>query len=51
MSNNSNHLYAFGNYRLDSENRVLLRNGQVVHLPLKAIDLLIALVERHKAGR
>ena len=47
MNNHSNHLYDFGKYRLDAEKRVLFRGEQAVHLPLKAIDLLIVLVERH----
>jgi DNA-binding winged helix-turn-helix (wHTH) protein/TolB-like protein/Tfp pilus assembly protein PilF len=47
MSKELNRLYEFGIYRLDVENRVLLRNEQTVHLPPKAIGLLIVLVERN----
>jgi TolB-like protein/DNA-binding winged helix-turn-helix (wHTH) protein len=42
------HLYAFGPYRLDAEERVLLRDGQPVILPPKDLETLLVLVE--KAG-
>jgi DNA-binding winged helix-turn-helix (wHTH) protein len=36
----------FGPYRLDRATRVLWREGRIVPLPPKAVDLLVALVER-----
>jgi Tol biopolymer transport system component/DNA-binding winged helix-turn-helix (wHTH) protein len=45
MSREENNLYEFGPYRLDAQKRVLLRDGEVVPLAPKAIDLLVALVE------
>ena len=39
-------LWAFGPYRLDSQERQLTRNGDPVGLPPKAFELLVALVER-----
>jgi TolB-like protein/DNA-binding winged helix-turn-helix (wHTH) protein/Tfp pilus assembly protein PilF len=49
----SKHLYAFGPYRLDSEERVLLRDGQPVTLPPKDLETLLVLVERagHIVGK
>jgi Tol biopolymer transport system component/DNA-binding winged helix-turn-helix (wHTH) protein len=37
--------YEFGPYRLDSDNRLLLREGRPVPLSLKSYDLLVILVE------
>ena len=42
-------LYEFGPFRLDVENHLLLRKGEVVPLPPKAFDLLLVLVE--ESGR
>ena len=42
----SKHLYRFGSYSLDAEERVLLRNGQPVTLPPKDLETLLVLVER-----
>jgi TolB-like protein/DNA-binding winged helix-turn-helix (wHTH) protein/Flp pilus assembly protein TadD len=42
----SKHLYVFGSYRLDSDERVLLRDGQPVTLPPKDLETLFVLVER-----
>jgi DNA-binding winged helix-turn-helix (wHTH) protein/TolB-like protein/Flp pilus assembly protein TadD len=39
------HFYEFGAFRLDAAQRLLLREGTVVPLTLKAFDLLITLVE------
>lgn len=39
------HLYAFGPYQLEAEERVLLRDGQPVTLPPKDLETLLALVE------
>ena len=40
------HLYRFGRYRLDGDERVLLRDGQPVTLPPKDLETLFVLVER-----
>jgi TolB-like protein/DNA-binding winged helix-turn-helix (wHTH) protein len=40
------HLYEFGPYRLDPTERVLLRDGQPLTLPLKDLETLLVLVER-----
>ena len=40
------HLYRFGPYRLDGDERVLLRDGQPVTLPPKDLETLFVLVER-----
>ena len=37
--------YAFGPFRLDAAKRVLLREGDMVPLPPKAVDVLLVLVE------
>ena len=42
-------LYGFGSFRLDAQERLLLRDGESVSLTPKAFDLLLALIER--AGR
>src|SRR5215467_6901437 len=39
------HLYGFGPYRLDAEERVLLRDGLPVTLPPKDLETLLVLVE------
>ena len=38
-------IYEFGQFRLDAQEHVLLRDGEVIPLAPKAIDLLVALVE------
>jgi DNA-binding winged helix-turn-helix (wHTH) protein len=40
-------LFEFGPFRLDDEERVLLRDGTPVPLPPKAFDVLLVLVQRH----
>lgn len=37
--------YEFGPYRLDSEQMLLMRNGEVVSLPPKDLEMLLVLVE------
>ncbi|MCC6389590.1 MAG: winged helix-turn-helix domain-containing protein [Bryobacterales bacterium] len=37
--------YIFGAFRLDPDTRVLLRNGDVIRIPPKAVDILLALLE------
>jgi DNA-binding winged helix-turn-helix (wHTH) protein/tetratricopeptide (TPR) repeat protein len=39
--------YSFGPYRLDPRKRVLWRGDELVKLPPKALDILLALVEQH----
>jgi DNA-binding winged helix-turn-helix (wHTH) protein/TolB-like protein/Tfp pilus assembly protein PilF len=46
MSNESNHLLAFGKCRLDTVRRVLWCEEEPVGLPLKSLELLCLLVER-----
>ena len=38
------HCYEFGPFRLDSAQRALLRDGEPVPLPPKALDILLLLV-------
>jgi len=45
MSSSEKHLYEFGEYRLDTAERLLLRKGQPVSLPPKVFDTLVVLVE------
>lgn len=45
MSLPRGHLYEFGKFRLDTVSRRLLREGQIVTLTPKAVDLLVALIE------
>jgi DNA-binding winged helix-turn-helix (wHTH) protein/TolB-like protein/Flp pilus assembly protein TadD len=45
MSKQAKHFYEFGAFRLDATQRLLLREGTVVPLTLKAFDLLLTLVE------
>lgn len=46
MNEQKTRYYQFGEFRLDARNRVLMRNGEIVHLTLKIFQLLLALVER-----
>jgi Tol biopolymer transport system component/DNA-binding winged helix-turn-helix (wHTH) protein len=45
MSLKTRNFYEFGPFRLEAGDGLLLRNGQVVSLPPKTIDLLVVLVE------
>lgn len=45
MSLSGHGFYTFGPYRLDAVKRVLLRDGAMVPLPPKAVDVLLVLVE------
>src|SRR5262245_45368636 len=47
MSHQPKHLYEFGPFRLDAEERLLLRDGESLSLTPKSFDLLLALVEHH----
>ncbi len=42
----SGHLYRFGPFILDADERMLLRDGRVVPLPPKALNTLLVLVRR-----
>jgi len=42
------HFYDFSNFRIDPEQRVLLRDGKVVPLTPKVFDTLLSLVERRR---
>ncbi len=46
MSKHPQHLYEFGPFRLDTVEKVLLRDGKPVPLTPKAFETLVALVER-----
>jgi eukaryotic-like serine/threonine-protein kinase len=45
MSEQTKHFYAFGPFRLDSERRVLVRDGAPVPLAPKVVETLLTLVE------
>jgi Tol biopolymer transport system component/DNA-binding winged helix-turn-helix (wHTH) protein len=47
MSRQIKHFYEFGPFRVDTANRLLLRNGEPVTLKAKVIDTLLLLVERN----
>jgi serine/threonine protein kinase/DNA-binding winged helix-turn-helix (wHTH) protein len=49
MENEPKHFYAFGPFRLDSEERVLRRDSQPIALTPKAVETLLVLVQN--AGR
>ena len=46
MLKKADRLYEFGDFRLDASTRLLSRRGVTVPLTPKAVDLLLALVER-----
>jgi DNA-binding winged helix-turn-helix (wHTH) protein len=46
MAEKSRHFYEFGGFRLDADERVLLRGDEVVPLAPKAVETLVVLVER-----
>ena len=45
MSLSGHGFYAFGPFRLDAGKRILLREGVMVPLPPKAVEVLVVLVE------
>ncbi len=45
MNRNSQHLFEFGPFTLDTEERLLLRNGQRIALTPKVFETLVALIE------
>src|SRR6266478_6166508 len=44
MTNGQKHIYEFGPFRVDSGERMLLRDGEVVSLAPKAFDTLLLLI-------
>ena len=46
-ANHSRYFYEFGPFRLDPEEKLLLREGERIPLTLKAFETLLVLVERH----
>jgi len=46
MSLKTKHVYEFGPYRLDAEEKVLMRDGQAVPIQPKDLETLLVLVER-----
>ncbi len=46
MSNNGNHLYEFGVFRVDTAQGLLLRDGQPVRVPPKTFELLLFFIAR-----
>ena len=49
MTSQSKHLYEFGSFRVDADQRLLMRDEKVIPVTPKVFDTLLALVER--AGR
>jgi Tol biopolymer transport system component/DNA-binding winged helix-turn-helix (wHTH) protein len=47
MSNKKERDYRFGDYQLAAAERVLRRNGEIVPLPLKSLEVLLVLVGQH----
>src|SRR5215467_11126691 len=47
MSKETGCLYKFGGFELDPAQRLLVREGRIVQLTPKAVDLLLVLVESH----
>jgi DNA-binding winged helix-turn-helix (wHTH) protein len=45
MNGEIKHLRQFGNFRLDSQKKVLWHNGEPVPMPLKELEVLCVLVE------
>src|SRR5215471_4902380 len=45
MSKENRHFYEFGPFRIDTRNRQLLRENEIVPLKAKAVDTLLLLIE------
>jgi DNA-binding winged helix-turn-helix (wHTH) protein/Tol biopolymer transport system component len=45
MSKENRHFYEFGSFRIDTANRQLMRDGEVVPLKAKAVDTLLFLID------
>jgi Tol biopolymer transport system component/DNA-binding winged helix-turn-helix (wHTH) protein len=48
MSLPTNHFYRFGEFTVDTDQKVLLREDQPVHLTPKVFDTLLVLLENHR---
>src|SRR5262245_41888427 len=47
MTRQPSTIYEFGPFRLDTSERLLVRHGEIVSLPPKVFDTLVALVEKN----
>lgn len=47
MSKENQHFYEFGPFRIDTRNRQLLRENEIVPLKAKAVETLLLLIESH----
>ena len=47
MSKQNKRIFEFGPFSIDTLNRQLLRDGEVVPLKAKAVDTLLLLIESH----
>jgi DNA-binding winged helix-turn-helix (wHTH) protein len=47
MTQNTQHFYEFGQFRIDSSNRLLMKDGEHVPLRPKVVETLLVLLERH----
>lgn len=46
MTQQTNEIYEFGQFRVDARERLLQRDGAAIFLTPKAFDLLLALIKR-----
>ena len=47
MNEQTQRFYTFGEYKIEKTERLLMRNGEVVPLPPKAVELLFVLLENN----
>lgn len=47
ITQQARHIYEFGPFWIDSVDRLLLREGQLVSVPTKAFDILLVLIRSH----
>ena len=47
MNEQTQHFYTFGEHKIEKKERLLTRNGEVVPLPPKAVELLFVLLENN----
>jgi Tol biopolymer transport system component/DNA-binding winged helix-turn-helix (wHTH) protein len=47
MTQKTRHFYEFGRFRIDSTNRLLMKDGELVPLKPKVVETLLALIESH----
>lgn len=45
MGNHQSRFYEFGEFRLDAHKRVLLKNGELIHLTSKVFEVLLVLIQ------